>query len=176
METLASKMADDYCEQLFWESMQIIATEGLNMPLIADQIILFSPDGEINENPFDDPGYVTFDDIQEKMGKNLMIAGKNDYEQLYIVNRGVEQIESNLNRNAMKHASKTETTLTIYGNCLVWRYNDTWCDLRAFNFYEGQKVWWNDPDEGKCSANAPFIRSMKKQYGSKRTTKYPLTN
>ena len=31
MKRLASKMADDYCEQLFWSSLQIIA-EGLNIP------------------------------------------------------------------------------------------------------------------------------------------------
>lgn len=32
MATLARKLADDYCEQLFWLSMEIIAEEGLNIP------------------------------------------------------------------------------------------------------------------------------------------------
>lgn len=32
MSRLARKMADDYCEQLFWESMEIIAGEGLDLP------------------------------------------------------------------------------------------------------------------------------------------------
>lgn len=31
MERLASKLADDYCEQLFWTSLDIIA-ESLNIP------------------------------------------------------------------------------------------------------------------------------------------------
>ena len=34
MRKLASKMADDYCEQLFWISMEIIAEEGLGIPKI----------------------------------------------------------------------------------------------------------------------------------------------
>ena len=33
MERLAQKMADDYCEQMFWESMEIIA-EYLGIPRI----------------------------------------------------------------------------------------------------------------------------------------------
>lgn len=33
MQELASKMADDYCEQLFWDSMVIIAKEYLNIPM-----------------------------------------------------------------------------------------------------------------------------------------------
>lgn len=33
MEKLASKMADDYCDQMFWESMEIIA-EYLGIPKI----------------------------------------------------------------------------------------------------------------------------------------------
>ena len=33
MQELASKMADDYCEQLFWDSMTIIAKECLNIPM-----------------------------------------------------------------------------------------------------------------------------------------------
>lgn len=32
MDLLASKMADDYCEQLFWDSMEIIAGEILCFP------------------------------------------------------------------------------------------------------------------------------------------------
>jgi hypothetical protein len=32
MESLANRMADDYCDQLFWESMDIIAGEALNFP------------------------------------------------------------------------------------------------------------------------------------------------
>ena len=32
MERLASKMEDDYCDQLFWESMNVIAGEALNFP------------------------------------------------------------------------------------------------------------------------------------------------
>lgn len=32
MKELASKMADDYCEQLFWDSLPIIA-EHLNIPI-----------------------------------------------------------------------------------------------------------------------------------------------
>ena len=32
MKRLASKMADDYCEQLFWDSLQVIA-EGMNIPV-----------------------------------------------------------------------------------------------------------------------------------------------
>ena len=35
MERLASKMADDYCEQLFWDSMTIIA-EILGIPKAGD--------------------------------------------------------------------------------------------------------------------------------------------
>lgn len=31
MKRLASKLADDYCEQLFWGSLQVIA-EGMNIP------------------------------------------------------------------------------------------------------------------------------------------------
>jgi len=31
MERLASKLGDDYCEQLFWSSLEIIA-EALNIP------------------------------------------------------------------------------------------------------------------------------------------------
>lgn len=32
MESLASKLADDYCEQLFWTSLDIIASERFNIP------------------------------------------------------------------------------------------------------------------------------------------------
>lgn len=32
MYKLANKMANDYCEQLFWDSMDIIASECLNLP------------------------------------------------------------------------------------------------------------------------------------------------
>lgn len=32
MKRLADKMASDYCDQLFWDSMKIIADEGLNLP------------------------------------------------------------------------------------------------------------------------------------------------
>lgn len=32
MRELASKLSDDYCEQLFWESMVIIAYQGLEIP------------------------------------------------------------------------------------------------------------------------------------------------
>lgn len=32
MRQLAEKLADDYCEQLFWESMEIIAEDGLEIP------------------------------------------------------------------------------------------------------------------------------------------------
>lgn len=32
MKRLASKMADDYFNQLFWISMEIIAEEGFNIP------------------------------------------------------------------------------------------------------------------------------------------------
>lgn len=32
MRKLASKLADDYCEQLFWDSLQVIA-EGMNIPV-----------------------------------------------------------------------------------------------------------------------------------------------
>lgn len=32
MRKLASKLADDYCEQLFWSSLRILA-EGLNVPI-----------------------------------------------------------------------------------------------------------------------------------------------
>ncbi|MCO7112345.1 hypothetical protein NIB75_06585 [Bacteroides uniformis] len=32
MQNLAEKMADDYCEQLFWPSMEIIAGEILEFP------------------------------------------------------------------------------------------------------------------------------------------------
>lgn len=33
MTKLASKMADDYCEQLFWDSMKIIAQDYFNIPM-----------------------------------------------------------------------------------------------------------------------------------------------
>lgn len=32
METLASKLSDDYCEQMYWISLDIIAEEGLEIP------------------------------------------------------------------------------------------------------------------------------------------------
>lgn len=32
MEHLASKLADDYCEQLFWISLEIIAGDYFNIP------------------------------------------------------------------------------------------------------------------------------------------------
>jgi len=32
MDRLASKLGDDYCEQLFWTSLEIIAEEGFNIP------------------------------------------------------------------------------------------------------------------------------------------------
>lgn len=32
MRELASKMGDDYCEQLFWDSMEIIAEQGFEIP------------------------------------------------------------------------------------------------------------------------------------------------
>ncbi|NDW08761.1 hypothetical protein [Dysgonomonas sp. 520] len=34
METLARKMSNDYCEQLFWTSLEIIAEDGLGIPKI----------------------------------------------------------------------------------------------------------------------------------------------
>ena len=35
MQNLAEKMADDYCEQLFWPSMEIIAGEILSFPKVS---------------------------------------------------------------------------------------------------------------------------------------------
>lgn len=32
MQKLAEKLGDDYCEQLFWSSLEIIAEEGFNIP------------------------------------------------------------------------------------------------------------------------------------------------
>ena len=32
MESLASKLANDYCEQLFWSSLEILADEYFNIP------------------------------------------------------------------------------------------------------------------------------------------------
>ena len=32
MEYLAKKLADDYLEQMFWISLEIIAEDGLNIP------------------------------------------------------------------------------------------------------------------------------------------------
>jgi hypothetical protein len=32
MQRLAEKLGDDYCEQLFWSSLEIIAEEGFNIP------------------------------------------------------------------------------------------------------------------------------------------------
>jgi len=32
MERLASKLADDYCEQLFWSSLEILAENHFNIP------------------------------------------------------------------------------------------------------------------------------------------------
>ena len=39
MEYLAKKLADDYCEQLFWTSLNIIA-EGLDIPKKKSQEVL----------------------------------------------------------------------------------------------------------------------------------------
>ena len=36
MDKLAEKMADDYCNQLFWESMETIASEILGFPKIEE--------------------------------------------------------------------------------------------------------------------------------------------
>ena len=40
MENLAEKMADDYCEQLFWPSMEIIAGEILSFPKVKTKDII----------------------------------------------------------------------------------------------------------------------------------------
>lgn len=32
MERLASKLGDDYCDQLFWTSLQVLADEYFNFP------------------------------------------------------------------------------------------------------------------------------------------------
>ena len=37
MQNLAEKMADDYCEQLFWPSMEIIAGEILSFPKVKNK-------------------------------------------------------------------------------------------------------------------------------------------
>lgn len=38
MKKLAEKMANDYCEQLFWSSMEIIAEDILNFPKVKDTV------------------------------------------------------------------------------------------------------------------------------------------
>ena len=40
MQNLAEKMADDYCEQLFWPSMEIIAGEILSFPKVKTKDII----------------------------------------------------------------------------------------------------------------------------------------
>lgn len=42
MQNLAEKMADDYCEQLFWPSMEIIAGEILSFPKVKTKDIIWS--------------------------------------------------------------------------------------------------------------------------------------
>ena len=60
MERLASKMADDYLEQMYWLSMEIIAEEMLDIPKIVfdregnhlhigDKVIWYDPEEEARD-------------------------------------------------------------------------------------------------------------------------------
>lgn len=70
MRELASKMADDYCEQLFWSSMEIIAEDCLGLPK-------FPECPSCNEN------HITFD-LQNEVC-HCECCGREWHEDLYVL-------------------------------------------------------------------------------------------